>query len=106
MNGSRSVSTRFDLTDCDWPTPDVEGELQTYTTIGSSGKDVHRHFCPECGSGIYLQSDAVPGQVFLKAGVLDDAGWVNPEFHIFTVAKKPWLHLTDSLPQHERMPPQ
>jgi len=83
----------------------VEGKSQTYTVVGDSGKDVHRHFCPKCGSGIYLQSDAVPGQVFLKAGTLDDAGWVKPELHMFTASKQPWINLADSLPQYERMPP-
>ena len=84
----------------------VRGDLQAYTTIGSSGQEVHRHFCPRCGSGIYLETAAVPGNVFLKAGVLDDAGWVKPEMHIFTVTKQPWLDLADSLPQYETMPPQ
>lgn len=84
----------------------VQGESQSYTVVGGSGKEVHRYFCPNCGSSIYLQSDAAPGLVFLKAGALDDAGWVNPQMHIFTAAKQPWLHLEDSLPKYEGMPPQ
>ena len=84
----------------------VQGESQAYTVLGGSGKEVHRHFCPNCGSGIYLETEAVPGYVFLKAGVLDDAGWVKPQMHIFTVEKQPWVSLADSLPQYERMPPQ
>ncbi len=81
------------------------GKTQTYTVVGDSGKEVHRHFCPTCGSGVYLFCDADPGYVFLKAGTLDDAGWLEPGMHIFTVAQQPWLQLGDSLPRHERMPP-
>ena len=82
----------------------VQGNLQTYTTTGDSGNDVHRHFCPKCGSGVYLECDSDPGYVFIKAGALDDAGWLKPDMHIFTVAKQPWVSLADSLPKFERMP--
>jgi len=84
---------------------DVQGKSQTYTVVGDSGKEVHRHFCPECGSGLWLECDSDPGYVFLKAGALDDAGWVKPDMHIFTEAKQPWVDLGDSLPRYERMPP-
>ena len=84
----------------------IRGDLQTYTTTGSSGEKVHRRFCPQCGSGIYLETGAVPGHVFVKAGALDDAAWVKPQMHIFTRSKQPWLGLSDLLPQFETMPPQ
>ena len=56
---------------------EIKGELATYTVVGDSGKAVHRRFCPTCGSGVYLECDADPGFVFLKAGTLDDASWVG-----------------------------
>ena len=83
---------------------EVQGELETYTVVGDSGKKVHRRFCPRCGSGIYLECDADPGYIFLKAGTLDDAGWVKPDIHIFTAAKQPWIDIADSLPRYEKMP--
>jgi len=83
---------------------EVEGDPATYTVAGDSGKDVHRRFCPACGSGVYLECESDPGYVFLKAGALDDAGWVKPDMHIFTVTKQPWVELGDSLPRYERMP--
>ena len=82
----------------------VAGNLNTHTVTGDSGNDVHRHFCPQCGSGVYLECDSDPGYVFIKVGALDDAGWVKPEMHIFTVSKQPWVEIADSLPQFERMP--
>jgi hypothetical protein len=83
---------------------DVQGEMSTYTITGDSGKDVHRRFCPRCGSGIYLECDNDPGYVFLKAGTLDDSSWLKPDMHIFTAAKQPWVELGDSLPQYEKAP--
>ena len=83
---------------------EVQGELGTYTVVGDSGKHVHRRFCPRCASGIYLECDADPGYVFVKAGTLNDASWVKPEMHIFTAAKQPWVELGDALPRFEKAP--
>ena len=73
----------------------VNGDLHTYTTVGSSGEEVHRHFCPKCGSGIYLETGAAPGNAFVRAGALDDAGWVQPQMHIFTASKQPWFEISN-----------
>ena len=83
---------------------DIQGDLGTYTVTSDSGKQVHRRFCSRCGSGVYLECDADPGYVFLKAGTLDDANWVKPDMHIFTAARQPWIHLGDTLPQYEKAP--
>lgn len=82
----------------------IEGKLGTYTVSGDSGKPVHRFFCPHCGSGLYLECESDPGYVFVKAGTLDDASWVNPEMHIYTAAQQPWVELNDSLPRYEKVP--
>lgn len=51
----------------------VSGKLKTYSVEGSSGKQVHRSFCPECGTHFYSKVDVVEGMVFVKAGTLDKA---------------------------------
>ena len=83
---------------------EISGTTNTYVVTGDSGKSVYRHFCPECGSGIYLVGEADPGWIFLKAGTLDDGSWVEPNMHIYTAAKQPWMHIGDSLPQSEKAP--
>jgi len=83
---------------------EIRGELGTYTVAGDSGKPVHRFFCPRCASGIYLDCEADPGYVFLKAGTLDDASWVKPEMHIYAAKKQPWVALGDALPRYETVP--
>ena len=82
----------------------VEGSLHSYIVTGDSGKPVTRWFCPACGSGIYLESQADPGFIFLKVGTLDDATWITPEMHIYTAAKQPWVEIADGLPQYEKAP--
>lgn len=83
---------------------EIRGELGIYTVEGDSGKPVHRRFCPTCGSGIYLDCEADPGYVFVKAGTLDDASWVKPEMHIYTARKQPWIDLNDALPKYGTVP--
>ena len=84
----------------------TQGDLATYTVTGESGKQVHRRSCSKCGSALFLECEADPGYMFIKAGALDDASWVRPEMHIFASCKQPWVKLDDGLPQFERMPPQ
>ena len=83
---------------------DMSGTTNTYAVTGDSGQAVHRHFCPDCGSGIFLVGDADPGWIFLKAGTLDDASWLKPDMHIYTAAKQPWMRIEDGLPESERAP--
>ena len=83
---------------------DVRGDLDTYPVVGDSGKDVHRRFCPRCGSGVYLECDADPGYLFLKAATLDDASWVRPEMHVCTASQQPWVEFEDELPRYETVP--
>lgn len=84
----------------------ASGELATYTVTGDSGKAVHRRSCAACGSGLFLECDADPGYIFVKAGALEDASWVQPEMHIFVAAKQPWDIIADDLPQFDGMPPE
>ena len=60
------------------------GSIKTYQDAGDSGGTVNRHFCPECGSPLFSDTPTNPALVFLKAGALDDAGWVTPQVHIWT----------------------
>ncbi|MGD8207892.1 MAG: GFA family protein [Thiohalocapsa sp.] len=84
----------------------VTGELGTYVVEGDSGKPVTRSFCTKCGSGVYLECASDPGYVFVKVGTLDDASWVEPQMHIYTASKQPWLELADDLPAYEKAPPE
>ena len=49
----------------------IKGPVKKWTGKGSSGKDVHRLFCSECGSPIAHDPDAAPEIIALKAGTFD-----------------------------------
>ncbi len=85
---------------------EFRGPMESYVVTGDSGKPVNRWFCGTCGSGLYLDGDADPDSIFLKVGSLDDASWVVPQMHIYTVAKQPWIQISDGLPQFDKLPPE
>lgn len=49
----------------------ISGPTKSWAGKGSSGKDVHRIFCSECGSPIAHDPDAAPEIIAIKAGTLD-----------------------------------
>jgi hypothetical protein len=49
----------------------ISGPTKSWAGKGSSGQDVHRIFCSECGSPIAHDPDAAPEIIAIKAGTLD-----------------------------------
>lgn len=49
----------------------ISGTVKTYSLVGSSGGQVHRSFCAECGTHVYSKADVGAGMVFVKAGTID-----------------------------------
>ena len=83
----------------------VEGEVATYEDMsGSSGQPMYRRFCPKCGSSLYGGGPAYGPLYFIKAGTLDDPGWVKPETHIWTSEKLDWTPIPEGATLVERNP--
>jgi len=57
----------------------------------------HRLFCSECGSPVYSEALARPGQVSVRCGLLDDDPVIRPSLHIHVQSKAPWSEIHDSL---------
>jgi hypothetical protein len=70
----------------------VEGELKTYQDTGDSGKAVFRRFCPNCGSGVLAEAEALPDMVIVLAGTLDDLSSYQPGMEIYCKSAQPWFH--------------
>jgi hypothetical protein len=84
----------------------VEGDtLASIDTTGEvHGTTTRRHFCSACGSPIFSTVDAQPEVVWVKAGTLDDASWLEPNAEVFTRSAQPWSpHLANGA-RFETMP--
>lgn len=61
---------------------------------GSSGKPHEVFACPLCGTQVWNKYHAAPGDTLLvRVGTLDDPAAIEPDVHIFTRSKAPWLEL-------------
>lgn len=67
------------------------GLLAEVTTIGDSGRPVHRRFCRDCGSPICSVAETSPARIWIKAGTLDDTDWLSPVMHTWAVHKQAWV---------------
>jgi hypothetical protein len=84
----------------------IEGELQTYETIGTdTGERRERRFCPRCGSSVLTVVAEAPELVVLKAGTLDDRSWLSPKFEAWRQSAQPWTQRPRWRPGLRRGPP-
>lgn len=74
---------------------DVQGMPKSYSAVGTSGMQVTRRFCPQCGSALFTEAGVFAGMTFVKGGSLDDPSWIQPTLHIWCDSIQPW----DPLPE-------
>lgn len=84
---------------------ELRGELRSYSVTGSAGSRVERRFCPTCGTQLLSQVREQPGLVFIKAGTLDDADWVQPMASYWAASAAPWSSVDPTIPQFAHNPP-
>lgn len=83
---------------------EVQGELRSYQDTGDSGKAVYRRFCPNCGSGILAEADALPDLKIVLAGTLDDPSSYTPAMEIYCSSAQPWVQLAGERGRFPKMP--
>jgi hypothetical protein len=76
--------------------------LDGTTQVFKSSQAGARHFCPHCGSPVYMSGGDTIG---IMLGTLDDAGGLAPKAHGFEAERLSWLHIVDELPRWPKAPP-
>ena len=85
---------------------ELTGTLKTYVDHGDSGGEVLRRFCPDCGSPVITNANAIAGLHIVKAGTLDDPRGLQPARQIFCASKHDWMPVFEGIPAFEKgMPP-
>ena len=73
--------------------------------IHASSEDGRRHFCPECGSGLFYTNAAVfPGMIDIQTATLDDPDTFPLQVQIQTAERIGWMENVHRLPQFARYP--
>lgn len=75
--------------------------------IYQSSEHGRRHFCADCGTGLfYSNATMLPGMIDIQSATLDDPNAMPPGAHIQTAERLTWMRDIGTLPEFERYPPQ
>ena len=66
-----------------------------------SSPRVTRRFCADCGTPISYEDERLPGEIYVHAGLFDQADRLVPDRHAYTTSKLFWIHLEDGLERFE-----
>jgi hypothetical protein len=83
----------------------LKGEAGHWDMVGDSGNVKTRHFCPTCGSPVYMTFTAMPDMFTVRAASLDDPARYKPQVVTYHVRGHAWDHLDPALPKFDKMPP-
>jgi hypothetical protein len=81
------------------------GAAKSFSRDSISGKPVHFHFCPDCGSTVYWEPERQPALIGVAVGSFADPGFAAPAQSVFTDCKHEWLDLPAGMPVHAGLPP-
>lgn len=77
----------------------LEGEVMAVLTPSASGKGQTILRCPDCRVALSSHYPGGGDKVhFVRAGTLDDTSTVEPDVHIYTSSKQPWVIVPDGAP--------
>jgi len=78
---------------------------QGKTTEYVSSEHGRRHFCPECGTGLfYYNAENLPGVVDIQITTFDSPEKFAPGSHIQIAERLNWMDGAHNLPAFERYP--
>lgn len=75
----------------DWELVQGQARIESWDTRADDGSLKRCWFCPQCGTRLYHGSDRDDEAVSIKAGSLDDTGWLQPVAHIWLDSAQPWV---------------
>ena len=79
----------------------LRGEPKGWHHSSPSGAEVTSWFCGDCGARIYGSRQSRPESMNLRAGTLDDTGWLVPVAHMFMKSAQPWIQPAANAACHE-----
>jgi len=82
----------------------LQGALTPWSRVSAEGNINTRYSCASCGNIIYGSGDTSPELAKVQPGTLDDTSEVQPEVHMWTGNKQPWLTLSTRVRQFETQP--
>ncbi len=83
-----------------------EIEISGTAKIYASSEHGRRHFCGNCGTGLFFTNDVIfPGQIDVQIATLDDPDLIPVQAQIQIADRIGWMATLENLPAFERYPP-
>ena len=79
----------------------LSGETQPCPQPTDSGRPHLIHRCPTCGSAMWSTYGGLTAIRFVRVGTLEVPSAVQPDVHIYTRSKQPWVALPEGVPAFE-----
>ena len=74
-----------------------EGERRRFRRIGSTDNWMDQVFCPDCGTLVYMEAEAIAGEIVISVGCFDQSD-VGPPAALFWARRMHgWLHVDDAV---------
>ena len=83
----------------------VTGATTLFVSRADSGNEMHRRFCPTCGTSLFSEATCRPEVVGVRAGALDDPAPARPASFIWTASRPEWGLVDERARQFEHQPP-
>ena len=81
----------------------IKGAPRVY----SSSEHGRRHFCPDCGTGLfYTNGQNLPGIIDVQSATYDDPAAIPAQAQIQVADRISWMATAHTLPAFDRYPPQ
>ena len=75
--------------------------------IYASSELGRRHFCPDCGTGLFYENaQMLPDRIDIQSATTDEPDRIPPRAHIQVAERIGWMAHAHELPAFERFPPQ
>lgn len=75
--------------------------------VYKSSTDGRRHFCPDCGTGLfYVNEQVLQGIIDVQSATFDDPDAIPARAHIQVAERIGWMERAHELPTFQRFPPQ
>jgi hypothetical protein len=82
----------------------IDGQSKTYHRTSDFGRTVERHFCPDCGTQIYVYTDLFRDGIGLNATGFEDESLRMPTYVAYTRSKFDWVRFPEGIPASETQP--
>jgi len=74
------------------------------TTVWQSSPRLKRHFCPVCGTHLFLEPQDAP-RIGVPLATLDAPEAIRPEIHYWTASRLSWAGVPEDVPCFAEGPP-